>query len=221
MLQYSNGRTLRSVRRLAFIAALFSASTLRPQQAPPPQSATTAPPPALRATTHLVLVDVVVYDKQGNHVTDLTSADFTLRDRGKPQKISVFSNDSAGESVAEKSPAPPSAPLPPGVFTNRPTSNRAPQGPPTILLLDSLNTALGDQLSSRAEMLKYLRTQLSERQKIAILSLGESLGLLQDFTSDPRLLIAALDRYKPGTSKELSGATIQILTPNEIGRAHV
>jgi VWFA-related protein len=206
MLQYANGRTLSLVRRLVFIAALFSASTLRPQQAPPP--------PALRATTHLVLVDVVVYDKQGNHVTDLTSADFTLRDRGKPQKISVFSNDRAGESVAEKSPTPPPVPLPAGVFTNRPASNR-PLGPPTILLLDSLNTALGDQLSSHAEMLKYLRTQLSEGQKIAILSLRESLGLLQDFTSDPRLLIAALDKYKPGTSKELSGAEIQILTPKE------
>src|ERR1700735_5342172 len=166
MLQYSNGRTLRSVRRLAFIAALFSASTLRPQQASPPQSTTTATAPpvrvlplgpqssatppsaALRATTHLVLVDVVVYDKQGNHVTNLTSADFTLRDRGKPQKISVFSNDRAGESPAENSLTPPLAPLPSGVFTNRPASNR-PQGPPTILLLDSLNTALGDQLSSR------------------------------------------------------------------------
>jgi VWFA-related protein len=232
MLQYANVGILRPVRRLAFIATLFSASTISPQQAPPApstttatapavraippglQSPTTAPTPALRATTHLVLVDVVVYDKQGNHVTDLTSADFTLRDRGKPQKISVFSNDRAGESPAEKSLTPPLAPLPSGVFTNRPASNR-PQGPPTILLLDSLNTALGDQLSSRAEMLKYLRTQLSEGQKIAILSLGESLGLLQDFTSDPRLLIAALDKYKPGTSKELSGATIQILTPKE------
>jgi VWFA-related protein len=233
MLQDPNGRTPTWIRRLAFIAALFSASTLRPQQAPPPQSTTTATAPpvrvlplgpqssatppsaALRATTHLVLVDVVVYDKQGNHVTNLTSADFILRDRGKPQKIAVFSNDRAGESVTEKSPAPSPAPLPPGVFTNRPAFNRAPQGPPTILLLDSLNTALGDQLSSHAEMLKYLRTQLSEGQKIAILSLGESLGLLQDFTSDPRLLIAALDKYKPATSKELSGGTIQIVTPAE------
>src|ERR1700734_3286306 len=149
---------VRILQRVAlFFVVLSSASTLSSQQSRKPES----PTPALRATTHLVLVDVVVYDKQGNHVTDLTSADFTLRDRGKPQKISVFSNDRAGESPAEKSLTPPLAPLPSGVFTNRPASNR-PQGPPTILLLDSLNTALGDQLSSRAEMLKYLRTQLSE-----------------------------------------------------------
>src|SRR5271156_6240677 len=217
MQEYCNRWTLRSLRQLVFFVAVFSASTISPQQAPPPQSTTsaTAPFPSLRATTHLVLVDVVVYDKQGNHVSNLTSADFTLRDRGKPQTIAVFSDEHAGASLTDKSPPSPPAPLPPGVFTNRPAFNRAPQGPPTILLLDSLNTALGDQLSSHAEMLKYLRTQLNEGQKIAILSLSESLGLLQDFTSDPRLLIAALDKYKPGTSNELSGATTQTLTPAE------
>ena len=217
MQEYCNRWTLRSLRQLVFFVAVFSASTISPQQAPPPQSTTsaTAPFPSLRATTHLVLVDVVVYDKQGNHVSNLTSADFTLRDRGKPQTIAVFSDEHAGASLTDKSPPSPPAPLPPGVFTNRPAFNRAPQGPPTILLLDSLNTALGDQLSSHSEMLKYLRTQLSESQKIAILSLGESLGLLQDFTSDPRLLIAALDKYKPATSKELSGGTIQTVTPAE------
>jgi VWFA-related protein len=216
MQEYRNRWTLRSLRCLVFFVAVFAASTISPQQAPPPQSTTsaTAPSASLRATTHLVLVDVVVYDKQGNHVSNLTSADFTLRDRGKPQTIAVFSDERAGEPLTEKPPPSPPAPLPSGVFTNRPAFNR-PQGPPTILLLDSLNTALGDQLASRAEMLKYLRTQLNEGQKIAILSLTESLGLLQDFTADPRLLIAALDKYKLGTSNEMNGGTIQTPTPTE------
>jgi len=209
MREYRKRLTLRSVRLIVFIVALFSTSTISSQQVAAPARAQTA---TVRTTTHLVLLDVVVYDKQGSHVTNLTAADFTLRDRGKPQKISVFSNDPAGESVTEKAPAPP--PLPPGVFTNRPAFNR-PQGPPTILLLDGLNTALGDQFAAHAEMLKYLRTQLNDGQKIAILSLTESLGLLQDFTSDPRLLMAALDKIKPGTSRELSGSGVQKLSPNE------
>ncbi len=82
----------------------------------------------MRATTHLVLVDVVVYDKHGNHVTNLTADDFTLRDRGEPQKITVFSDDHAGEPLAAKDPPPPPPPLPPGVFTNRPEFHR-PEGP--------------------------------------------------------------------------------------------
>jgi VWFA-related protein len=216
MQEYRNRSALRSLRWLVFFVAVFSASTISPQQAPPPQSTTsaTAPSASLRATTHLVLIDVVVYDKQGNHVSNLTSADFTLRDRGKPQTIAVFSDEHAGASLTEKSPPSPPAPLPPGVFTNRPAFNR-PQEPPTILLLDGLNTAIGDQASSHAAMMQYLRTQLNDGQKIAILSLNESLAVLQDFTSDPHLLIAALDKIKPGTSKELSGSGVQHITPNE------
>ena len=205
-------RTPKSLRRLTFVALLFSASALFPQQMPSPQSP--AQPPTMRATTHLVLVDVVVYDKHGNHVTNLTADDFTIRDRGEPQKITVFSDDHAGESLAAKAPPPPPPPLPPGVFTNRPEFHR-PEGPPTILLIDGLNTAIGDQLSSHDGMMRYLRTQLKEGQKIAILALNESLGLLQDFTTDPRLLMAALDKINPNTSSELSGTAIQTLTPIE------
>jgi VWFA-related protein len=210
MQECRNGWTLRPLPRLAFIVALCSTSTLSPQQAPSPQSP--AQTPTIRATTHLVLVDVVVYDKQGNHVTNLTAADFTLRDGGKPQTIAIFSDDHAGESLVEK--APPSPPLPPDVFTNRPEFHRQ-EGPPTILLIDGLNTAIGDQLSSHAYLLQFLRMQLKEGQKIAILALNESLGLIQDFTSDPHLLISALDKINPGTSSELSGAAIQTLTPIE------
>ncbi len=83
------------------------------------------------------------------------------------------------------------------------------------MLIDSLNTAIGDQLSSHDGMMRYLRTQLKEGQKIAILALNESLALLQDFTTDPRLLMAALDKINPSTSSELSGTAIQTLTPWE------
>jgi len=159
-----------------------------------------------------VLVDVVVYNKQGNHVTDLNAADFTLLDRGKPQKVSIFSNEHADESSAENAPLPP--PLPPRVFTNRPEFRR-PEGPPTILLLDGLNTATSDQLSSREYMLRYLQTQLSDGQRTAILALNESLVLLQDFTADPRLLIAALEKSNSRKSNELSEGAIYKLTPLE------
>lgn len=208
MQRFGTGSRLSAIRWVAFLVALFAASTLHPRQAPSPG----LPAPVLRVTTHLVLVDVVVYDKHGNHVTNLTAADFTLLDHGKLQKISVFSGEHAGDSLAEN--GPPFPPLPPNVFTNRPAFRR-PEAPPTILLLDGLNTALGDQLSSHEHMLRYLRTQLKEGQNAAILALNQSLVLLQDFTSDPRLLIAALDRNNPKKSAELTGADIRQLTPVE------
>jgi VWFA-related protein len=210
--EYLNGRTLGSVRRLAFIVALFSASTISPQQAPSPQSQTPASAATVHQTTRLVLVDVVVNDKHGNHVTNLTAGDFALRDRGRPQTIAVFSNEHEGESLAEKAPPPP--PLPPDVFTNRPEYRHV-EGPPTVLLLDGLNTEVADQQFSHDAMLQYLRTQLKEGQKTAILALNNSLLLLQDFTTDPRFLVAALDKNLPRTSWELSGPGIVQLSQTE------
>src|ERR1700735_1997604 len=139
MREYPYGRPLGFIRRLAFIVAIFSASIISSRQTASPQSQPPASAATLHTTTHLVLVDVVVYDKHGNHVTNLTAADFTLHDHGQPQNIAVFFNEHAGESPIEKAPPPP--PLPPDVSTNRPEYHPL-EGPPTILLLDALNTAV-------------------------------------------------------------------------------
>src|SRR5215470_9360532 len=45
----------------------------------------------LRATTRLVIVDVVAVDEKGQPVSGLTANDFTVLEDGKPQKISDFS----------------------------------------------------------------------------------------------------------------------------------
>ena len=149
-----HGRALGSVLRLAFIFAVFSASAIFPQQLAASQSQPPASASTVRQTTHLVLVDVVVNDKQGKHATNLTAADFTVLDRGRLQNIAVFSNEHAGEALAKKN-LPPPPPLPPDVFTNRPEYLKV-EGPPTILLLDGLNTAVADQQFSHDAMLQYL-----------------------------------------------------------------
>lgn len=51
---------------------------------PPPQ-----PPPVFRAGTDLVEVDVVVDDKKGRFVPDLTAADFELTDDGKARPVDL------------------------------------------------------------------------------------------------------------------------------------
>jgi VWFA-related protein len=46
--------------------------------------------PTFRSTVDLVQVDIVVVDKDGKPIRGLTQADFTIRDRGKPQTIAAF-----------------------------------------------------------------------------------------------------------------------------------
>lgn len=45
----------------------------------------------VRITSNLVQIDVVVTDKKGKQVTDLTIGDFEILEDGRPQKITNFS----------------------------------------------------------------------------------------------------------------------------------
>ena len=83
-------------------------------------------PQVIQGGTRIVLVDVVVRDKHGKPIEDLSRDDFVLRDEGQEQKIKFFSLEQ------------PSATSPISIstshltFTNRPASASA----LTVLLFD-------------------------------------------------------------------------------------
>jgi len=112
---------------------------------------------------------------------------------GKPQKISFFSF----ESRKQREPGPPLRPLRSDVFTNRPEYHSA-SGPLVVLLLDGLNTPPGQQVYVRQQILKYLGNLKVSGPGTAILALGNDLSVLQDFTTDSQLLLAAVRGYKGG-----------------------
>jgi VWFA-related protein len=146
------------------------------------------PAPTIRVSTHLVLVDVVVTDKQGKAISGLHPEDFVVEENGKPQKISTFA------TPAENSAAPPT--LPPGFYSNRP-QYRSPGGPVTIMLLDAINTPFKDQAYARNQMLKFVRQNFKANSRMGVFTLSGSLNVLQDLTSDPQVLYAALQRFRP------------------------
>ena len=193
-------RTLGVVLCLATL--LLAALAPAQQPPPPPEPRSDLPATVLRVTTRLVLVDVVVVDKDGRPVTGLTRDDFLLLEEDRPQTIASFSFENAASRAAGWTPPPP---LPPNIYTNRP-SQRTPPGPVTILLLDSLNTPWRDQAYMRQQMLTYIRTQVQPEQRVAILALSTNLIVLQDFTTDSRLLLAALQRFSGERSVELTRA---------------
>ncbi len=160
-------------------------------------SSSELPGPTIRVSTHLVLVDVVVTDKQGKPVRGLTQDDFTVQEKGKNQKIAFFST----ASEAQKQPAPD---LPPGIYSNKP-EYRSPGGPLMVLLLDAANTPFKDQAYARQQMLKFVHDQYKPGQRMAIFTLTNGLSILQDFTTDPNVLLAALQKYQP-VSQEMPNA---------------
>src|SRR5260370_31538039 len=155
------------------------------QQAP---QASPASETVLRATTRLVLDEAMVVHKAGKPITNLTEKDSTVLEDEKPQKIAAFS---AHQPVPAKA-LPPI--LEPHVTTNRPEALQM-EGTVGVLLLDGLNTTPRNQVFVRQQMLRFLAEHFDPSYKIAVLVLTNKLVVLQDFTSDPVLLKAALDRY--------------------------
>ena len=76
---------------LAVLAA-YDPLVLWAQQAPVQQS-----PQAIRATTELVLVNVVARDKKGNLIRDLKREDFTVFEDGQKQQVSSFDFENIDE----------------------------------------------------------------------------------------------------------------------------
>jgi VWFA-related protein len=170
---------------------LLSFSTLLTQSsAQAPESAQAATPTrsgvTLRTGTQLVVVDVVVTDKSQNPVHNLKASDFTLLDGGHPQQIKSFEEHLAPTA---KPGLPPRPAFPPGIFSNY-TSVPA-GGAVNILLLDTLNTPVLDQIYLHDQFQKYLKTS-KPGAPMAIYGLTTHLLQLQSFTSDPELLKAAI-----------------------------
>jgi VWFA-related protein len=163
-----------------------------------PQTTTQTPAPAavptLRASTRIVVVDVVVTDQKQNPVRNLKASDFTLMEKGQPQTIAHFEEHSAA-TAADAAKMPPIPKLEPGVFTNY--SPTPPGGALNVLLFDALNTPLKDQAFVRQQMIKYLAAP-HPGVRMAVFGLGQRLHLLQGFTSDPEVLRAVVSGKKNG-----------------------
>jgi VWFA-related protein len=179
---------------LAVQAVLFVASAQN--GVPTPSASQSAALPILRARAKLVVVDVVVTDRYHQPVKNLKAEDFSVFEDKSQQKITSFEEHTAlspGEalkfSVLPK--------LPPGVFTNitpAPVNSAI-----NILLIDSLNTPLNDQIYLREEILKYLET-VHSGTSIAIFGLSNRMVMLQGFTSDPEVLRTAARNVKNAAS---------------------
>ena len=140
------------------------------------------PVPTIRTGTQLVIVDVVVQDKQGNPVRGLSKQDFVLTEKKQPQTLRNFEEHS---TLNPPKPGEPMPPLPPGSFTNY-TATPA-SGALNVLLLDALNTPMADQAYVRYELQQYVK-KAQPGTRIAIFGLSQRLFMLQGFTSEPTTL---------------------------------
>jgi VWFA-related protein len=157
-----------------------------------PAIAQQTPSTTLQSGASLVLVDVVVTSK-GKPVQGLKESQFRVTENGKTQAITSFEEHKA--AVAQD--APPATPLPADTYTDRPDYPES--SAVNVLLLDALNTPLGDQMQARQQMLDYLKT-LPAGRPIAIFTLASQLRMVQGVSADRNVLSAAM-RGPSGNSR--------------------
>jgi VWFA-related protein len=191
--------TVRTAVRFFSIAAslLFLCATGVSQEKNPPQTSPSKqePPAVLKVTARLVTVDVVARDRHGNPVRDLTADDFQIAEQAGSHKgqQQIASFRLLDRSLAKAPDSERDAlELPAGVYTNLVTTKSL-SAPPTILLVDGLNTDATTQVQVRQKMVRLLASAPSD-VPMAVFLLGRELRLLQSFTTDTKLLRAAAER---------------------------
>jgi VWFA-related protein len=173
--------------------ALFVLPALILSTFPSAQSQNTATP-AIRANSSLVLVDVVVTDHD-KPLHGLDRSRFHVFEDGKEQTLFSFDEH-------QPAAAPPaflaSAALPPNTYTNLPAYPES--SAVNVLLLDALNTPLGDQMRVRRKMIDYLGS-VKPGTTLAIFTLSTQLRIVTQFTTDPAALVRLLNAPKSNSQQ--------------------
>jgi VWFA-related protein len=149
--------------------------------------------PAFRASSRLVVVNVVVADHNGAPISGLDKDDFQLLEDGKNQKIQVFEPHVPAKHLEPI----PNVQLAPNEFTN--SAKQAPDGAVNVVLFDILNTPTTDQMYARQQMIEFLKT-LPRGQRVALFTMGSELRMVAGFTTSTDELIAAANKVRPGVS---------------------
>ena len=192
-------------RALSIIGAYVALAQTVPAPQTPAKSAAemaTHDEPALfKARVNLVMVPVVVRDRQGKAVGTLKQEDFQLFDKGKPQYIARFSMEKAAGRLNKASGAVP-VPSP-----DKPSEEKPAVDLPDrfiAYLLDDVHMKFGDLVHARDAAGRHIDTALRTTDRAAIYTTSGQ--TIQDFTDDRTLLHEALAklRMRPVTGQGLS-----------------
>jgi VWFA-related protein len=166
------------------------------------------PAPVFRSGTELVLVNVVVRDRNGALVRGLTKDDFSIAEDGKPQTITSFDFEELDRDSAPppretwaarpilppKPAASPKPPAPAEAQRDRPRADM--RGRRLIVLFFDLSSMQPEELDRAVKAAhEYVDQKLAAADAIAVAAFSTSLQVVQDFTSDREALDRAIDAF--------------------------
>ncbi len=141
------------------------------------------------SSSSLVIVNVSLKGRE-----DLKKSDFNIFEDGKPQEISVFEFQKLVSRPLPAVPIPPPAPLVP--------SDEPPPPRPSfkdrrllVLFFDFSSMPSADQIRTQEAAAKFLSTQLTTVDAVAIYIFANKLKKVLDFTDDRNALLAAVQSF--------------------------
>ncbi|HUP39764.1 MAG TPA: VWA domain-containing protein [Vicinamibacterales bacterium] len=149
-----------------------------------------APPSTFQAEVNLIEVDTIVTDEQGHTVVGLIASDFELFDNGDPQKIVALSFVDLALAIPTEFPGV-ERPVEQDVRTNRePVSGRM-----YVIVLDDMNIDAMRSSTVRKHAREFVESYFGVGDIAAVTYTSGRVDASQDFTSDPQLLLASIDKF--------------------------
>ena len=191
----SKGSSLRALRSLRLLLIVILTTAVPHAQAP------RQPATVFRSGTELVLVNVVVRDRNGAVVRGLTRDDFTIAEDDKPQTVTSFDFEELDKAdVAVTAPEAQTI-LTAGAAKPSPERPAEPpkfdmKGRRLIVLFFDLSSMQPEEAQRAVKAAHdYVDQKLSPADLIAVASFSTALHVDQDFTADRALLAQAIDAY--------------------------
>jgi VWFA-related protein len=190
--------------RLMGLSVLLTGTALTAGQAPappaPPPVAAAQQQPTFKVRVDYVEVDAVVTDKQGRVVRDLKKEDFQVLEDGKSQAITAFTQVDIPVERFDR-PLFAASPIEPDVKTNaKPFDGRV-----YVMVVDDLHTRFGRTNRVKVAAKQFIERRLGANDLMAVVHTAGSSDANQEFTSNKKLLLAAVDKTN---GRKLDSATI-------------
>jgi VWFA-related protein len=185
--RFTNSNQQRLITFLVILPSLL-ASLLGQQTSDPTREG------RIRVVVDAVSVDVIVTDKRGKHVTDLTAEDFEIYQGGELQRITNFMYVVAQPPVGE----PPSEEMVTERLESRPSTQLRPESVRRSMgiVVDDLGMSFRSMAYVRDALHEFIDEQIQSSDLVSILMTGSRMGGLQQFTVDKRRLHTATDRLR-------------------------
>lgn len=146
--------------------------------------------PTFKAQVEYVEVDAVVTDQQGNFVRNLKKEDFEVSEDGKPQSISTFT---VVDIPIERYERPLFSPRP--IEPDTQSNERPFDGRVYVMILDDLHVDVLRSQQVKRTARQFIERNLGANDLMAVIFTGGRSNDAQEFTSNKRLLLNAVDKF--------------------------